>query len=198
MKKGAVAGAIVWSAPILTSTPAFAGTGNCSGSKPCEKYCYVKITGGTSSSSPGAEAGSDGSCPTTFTGNDFKCPGFPAPTIAGGSTDCKSLVSGFHGGTSGSISYSAGVVPLVVQIKVGNAGAGNDKACFSFRYDEATGTFDNVTPAANRPSATDCPSFAQISVTVASGTIANGLTVSISKPVDCLGGISHMGTYFCV
>lgn len=201
MKKGAVAGAIVWSTPILMSTPAFAATGNCSGSKPCVKYCYVKITGGTNSASPGSEDGSDGSCPTVFTGNDFKCAGKPAPTIAGGTTECKNLVSGFHGGTTGSITYAPGVVPLVVQVKVGNAGAGNDQSCFSFRYNEQTGTFSNVTPIANQPPADKCSAqdYANIKVTVKAGTtVAGGITVEIAKPVGCLGGISHLGTYFCV
>lgn len=176
MKKGAVAGAIVWSAPILTSSPAFAASGKCSGSKPCVTFYFAKVQGSTCDTQSTSDGGGTG-C-TNYTAAQLACPGTTPPLMENG---CN-FVSGSHSAGSGSFTYDPGVVPLIVQVKPG----GN---CYEFRYDENTNSFVAVAPFA--------PAACDLQLTV-SGTVGTGITVNISYD-DGQGcaGISHMNTYFC-
>lgn len=177
MKKGAVAGAIVWSAPMLTSSPAFAASGKCSGSKPCETFYYVKFTDANEDCN--ATSDGDGTGCTNYTSAQLACPGTTPPAMQNG---CQ-FVTGSHTGGAGTISYQAGIVPLIVQVKPGSS-------CYEFRYDEATNSFVAVAPIAPA----ECnPQL------VVSGTVATGITVTISynQGGPVCNGISHLNTYFC-
>jgi len=173
LKKSAVAGAIVWTAPVLMSSPAFAATGKCSGSKPCVNFYYVKYNGSTED----CVSTADGSGCPGLTLNDLKCPGTNPPPLQNG---CQ-FTTGSSTDGSGTISFAAGIVPLVIQVKPGDN-------CYTVTYDAATNTF---TPSG-------APAECNLTI-VASGTVATGITVTIgyNDGGSVCKGISHIGAYFC-
>jgi hypothetical protein len=169
LRKGAVAGAVAWTAPVVLSSPAFAATGKCSGSKKCINFRSVKFENGTSCTA----AGNDGGCPAPGITN---CAGaavtdFPSGCAGDG-------ITGSQADNLGTINIPAGIVPLVVHIKTG----GN---CYRIVFDE------NGQPGAPTPA----PSGVTI---VIQGNIGSGYTVTATKTGTGGGaGISHLTLYYC-
>lgn len=179
MKKGAVAGAVVWSVPVLTSTPAFAATGRCSGSKPCTDFYYVKNEKpGTDDSSCSDTSDGNNQCPN-FTTADLSCDGASTPAVKNG---CD-LVHIFFTEGSATFTYDPGVIPIIIQLKPGST-------CFTYNYDENTETFS--TRPGTTPLPPGCtPTFVK---SMSNGSIV--ITVTYPK-ASCPAGLSHVSTYFC-
>ena len=182
LKKGAVAGAIVWTAPILSSSPAFAATGACSGSKPCTDFYFMQSTGGTNC------AGTDGSC-TYPTVTD--CDENPV-TLQSGCTLGANKPVVTNGGNSGSIVFPAGVVPIYINAKLGST-------CYLMLVnDDGLG---NLT--LGDPSVTPAPCNG---VTYSLQKVAGKwtFTINVEDTSNCSPGapngqgLSHLATAFCL
>lgn len=180
MKKGAAAGAIVWSAPLLTSTPAFAADTQCiGGSKPCTNYYFCKFDGST------VEEGSDDQCPSHVVEGDLGC----SDQTGAVSNGCTHVDATFTGDTSVVIDYSEGSVPIIVQIKLG----GGVGSCYEFEWTDANRGAVLTKEIPNG-------SFGTCTYTATpSGSISNGgMSITVTKSGSCQGlGLSHAGTYFC-
>jgi|GEM_PF-5209979 len=127
LKKVAVGGAVAWTAPLVISSPVFATTG-VGGSKPCENYWFKKFEGSSD----------DG------TGNT----GCAVYTSINGKTVQNNppagLVSGSYSGSAGTINFAAGVVPIYIQLKLGNQSYPKEWTCITFKYEN--GSFTPVNP----------------------------------------------------
>lgn len=178
MKKGAVAGAIVWSAPLLTSTPAFAATGRCSGSKPCVNFYYAKVEGSTCTTSANGDGSEcrnlalDSSCDST------------AVTLQDG---CAAGFSGSHSGTTATFNYPAGAVPIFIQLKPG-------ADCYNYEWTSSGWTFFGADDGGPPGTSAECANGATFLTT---GSESTGYTVVATWPSGC-NGLSHIGTYFCL
>ena len=170
LAKGAAAGTVAWILPLVISSPAFAATAKCLGSKPCTTFYFVKINGdGTI-----AAGVADGSCGLrTIT----KCDNTAATLQYGGGPPSQ-IVSTVSGAGSLSFTLSAGSLPLLLTTKYG-------QNCHDYTYNENTNQF------VAQPPATGCTA----SVTT-TGSVAGGLTITVlSSGSGC--GISHVNLYFC-
>ena len=167
LKKGAIVGAVAWTAPMIISSPAFAATAQCSGSVPCTNFFFVKVNGdGSVTSGVG-----DGSCGTRTI---KQCNNTNATLQDGGGH----IASSSGNGNLLTIKLTAGTVPILVTAKYG-------ANCHDYTYNENTKTFSAPSPA----------TLCTASVTT-SGTVAGGLTIIIaSNGSGC--GISHVNLYFC-
>jgi hypothetical protein len=177
LKKGAVAGAIVWAAPIVSSSPAFASTGQCSGSKPCTDYYFINSTGGTNC------GGSDGSCPTPVVNN---CEGDPVTFQSGCTLPPATRPTIVNTGGTGTITFDPGVIPIFFVAKLG-------ANCY---FLDVTDTMTLAAPTPVPPVCNDVD-FAL------TGDAETGFvfTVTVGNQSNCGGGghgISHMSTAFCL
>lgn len=190
MKKGAVAGAIVWSTPVLMSTPAFAASAECGGSKPCTKWYAVKFE---NSNCIALTGNGDPTCGNLLAQLGCGAPvtlydGTPPP--AGDTVNpCGNYVTGVHrgdGGTppnSATVTYNAGVVPLFFQLKPG----GGSDSCYTYEWNGTTFVPTTLTGTA--------PCTAQFVVTKPAGKIQ----VDVTWPGgSTCKGLSHVSTYFCI
>lgn len=189
MKKGAVAGAIVWSAPLLTSKPAFAATAECSGSVPCTRWYAVKFgLGAPAGCTPIPEGDGEG----TGCGNLVNLLGCGEPVTlldgspppAGDTVDpCSYVTASTVSSTTAILTYDSGVVPLYLQLKPGND-------CYTYEYNGTT--FVHVLTTGSPPAACT-PSFDVVHHEDGSTTV----TATYPAGSGC-AGISHVNTYFCV
>jgi hypothetical protein len=193
MKKGAVAGAIVWSAPLLTSTPAFAATTECGGSQPCTTWYYAKVEGSdrtTSGSCSGDDAG-DGTDDGRGNGcvnllAEVGCPGATVTSFSDGCSLLNAAGTFTHTGGTATVTFPAGAVPLFIQIKPGDN-------CYTYQWNGSEFVFFNGTdgttagPGACLTSITD---------TVVDGKIK--VDVVWNQGGSACNGISHFNAYFCL
>lgn len=184
LRKGAAAGVVVWTAPIVLSSPAFAATGKCSGSKPCVDFFFFQSTGGTDCS------GTDASCtyPTILDCNeDAVAPQDPCD----GGDPTRPTVSITGGGTEdddkeGCITYPAGYVPIFFNAKLGSN-------CYIVHVnDDFTLTAPTPTP----------PACNDVEFTI-TGSLGTGFQICVtvgdtSNCGDAGGhGVSHVATAYC-
>lgn len=182
MKKGAVAGAIVWSAPLLTSSPAFAATGKCSGSKPCTNFYYLKNEqpGTSNLDCSSSQDGKGSPCPP-YESAALSCDGTTPPPVQNG---CNQGVTIALTGTTATFTYAAGVVPIIIQLKPGDN-------CFTYDYNETTKTF-GIRPGTTAPPAGCLPVVGPATPGLNGSTVVNVL-----YPATCPSSLSHVATYFC-
>ncbi len=182
MKRGAVAGAVVWSAPVLMSSPAFAATTACGGSKPCTDFYYVKIEGDANAT--GEPSINPNQCSSSTTGDNSVCGSLVTTATCGEGTPLKngcSLVSGGHTGNVAVLTFPAGSVPQFFQLKPGTN-------CYDFAWDPATTSFVSTT----------APSGCLISSTgIVNGDGTTTVRIEWRAGKNCQG-ISHIGAYFCL
>jgi hypothetical protein len=183
LKKGAVAGAIVWVAPIVSSSPAFAASGQCSGSKPCTTFYFINSTGGTNCED------SDGSCGAGFYPAIQNCAGQTVATQSGCTLPAGTKPVFTNTGGAGSITYPSGIIPLYISVKLGND-------CYLLTVnDDGAG---NLTLSAPSPAPLACNQVVFSLIKTASGYT---FTVTIGSQSDCGAGgqgLSHMSTAFCL
>lgn len=167
LKKAALVGAVAWTLPAVISSPAFAASKKCGGSRPCTTFYFVKVNG-DGTIAPGV---GDGSCGLRTI---LKCDSSTATLLDGGAF----VTSTSSTSSTLSVTLAPGVVPLLITTKYG-------PNCHDYTYNEGTNTFSAPNPA------TACTA----SVT-ASGSIGGGLTILISSTGGGCG-ISHVNFYFC-
>jgi hypothetical protein len=181
LKKGAVAGAIVWAAPIVSSSPAFAASGQCSGSKPCTNFYLINSTGGTNCE------GSDESCdPPAIT----NCQGQTVTPQSGCNLPAASKPTIVNLNSSATVTYDPGVIPIYFVVKLGSH-------CYFVDVIDTDGvlSLDEITP--------EPPECNDVEVNL-SGDAESGyvFTVTVGDTSNCSGigghGISHISTAFCL
>ena len=180
LKKGAVAGAIVWAAPIVSSSPAFAASGQCSGSKPCTNFYFVNSTGGS------ACTGSDGSCTYPAVTN---CEGDPVTLQSGCTLPASTRPAIVNNGGTGSITFDPGVIPIYILAKLG-------ANCYFMDVIDTNGVLTLGPPSPAPPACNDVD-FAL----TGDGESGYVFTVTVGNTSNCGGGghgISHMSTAFCL
>jgi hypothetical protein len=180
----AIGAGVAWTAPMMTSMPAFAASTCTGGSAPCTKFYQRKITGGTVSGSSCTATGTvevgDGSCPQPtvaqlcvgVTGT----PVFNAEPLPAGAT-----VSGCHSGDVAIVTLPVGAVPLGMQLKPG-------AACSLYRWDGSTFTF--VSGSA--------PAGCVFTFTVTPPSGSTGYKIVATDNGTCTNDISHFNVYFCI
>lgn len=194
IKRGAVAGAVAWSVPMISSSPAFAATSRCHGSRPCVDWYYVKFENGGYSEGCGDGAGSP--CPS-FGLDTLGC----EPLTDEQTLNCsggKQYVDGSHGGQSGYFKFQPNVIPVKIQIKPGNN-------CITFNYVEGASQNQPLPVSGvvnNQGIAVNC-----YEVWVSNPSLSAGIQINYKIADPCMPddpnndrtpGVSHIGTYFCV
>lgn len=189
MKKGAVAGAIVWSAPLLTSTPAFAATAECGGgSQECSTWYYAKVEvddnnrNARTCSGGGTGDGAGSGCPVPPIG----CPSGSKTTFENG---CSLLPAATftHTGSSATVTFPEGAIPLYIQIKPGSN-------CYTYKWNGTDFVFYSGTNGTPTPPPPGC--LGGIVDSVVNGKIK--VDVTWNQGGSGCNGISHFNVYFCL
>lgn len=169
LKKGAVAGAVAWSVPLITSSPAFAATGECSGSTPCQNWYYIKV--GEDGLEGGTADGGGTGCNEALPSNPFGCPAGSASVSSGGLS--QGVTGSFNAGTAtATFTLPAGVIPLYVQPKPASS-------CYTYEYDAGSNSFVPLNGAPD-------------GVVSVNGNPSTGMTITMT-----IATLSHANLYFC-
>lgn len=173
LKRGAVAGAVVWSVPMIASSPAFAATGKCSGSRPCTRFFGVKFDNDKQAVDGAPGGGGGGNCPPRYA-QDLRCPGDATSTLETGNAALNHINDWNISSGGGMIELKSGVVPLVLEVKFStNCSAWSwNGSVFEKEFSVNDHGITNVT---------------------VTGTLPSGYTIWYTG-----SSISNVGIYFCI
>lgn len=176
LARSAAATGVAWATPMLVSSPAFAATDQCSGSRPCSKYYFV---GFSSSGSTGeVPSGSGGNCqPVPI--EDLRCQGDTKATFAGDGQPLLDDIGTWF------FTLKPGRIPVFVEVKYATN-------CNRYRLIGSSFVADGAFTGSG---STPTPTHPQAAHVELGGTAVDGFTITISKLTG--QGISNIGMYFC-